>query len=1018
MTLLPPEEDRRHIVFFHGYCDNHHVPSSAAVHLWEAAASLYGCAVNMDMTAESLPAGACHTMPSSRAEFVDMDVFALSLSHLPNLNLDVTGGSAAVNKALHDAEVAIAERLPPSVELYGIALAPAWFRADARYARVSVGILLPLRVLLTPDIARRVSPAQIVSDLETRQSRRGQMQAQQQSSDTHKAKLEQAESSTSAITFSFFKKMKRVLKLFNTGGVCEYASFCGDRGLPGKGQSTMHEIQSFRNIGGVQVIAGEIFVNLQLSLGRVIPSGLVERIAGLVVAVMQDKLPGDIIPMLLGSRVGMKETKIALSADIAALTAGCFVNLPAVPTSCIYLSSIVFPNGFFSHEMRIHDNVVARFAAHSREASAPRILRQCDAWLSNTSNSPRGFSVQVEGLSRQVFNPLSMLTRKSEQADKGWKDDFAQFTVVLYHLRKISRENAWPGTSEQRGKVIVEGTGNARGGGSFSLGKLIGSNRSIKDCKYNRKFPALYEAVFALERALMPGRVPSAAVAVNRNATFKPHLDSGAGQGQGVSLIVGLGDYSGGELMVEGVPHDIRYAPLEFDGWNERHWTRPFEGERYSLVWFTPKGGLQEDDQDTKPGAIEIGNNEKNARIGKRGAKKAEYLERFMKWLEQSCTDTRTVVDPIRKCEEYRGQEFSKRAAQDLDAAACFFFLSYIEDIIRILRTVEPFLHTDRGSVKGAVASSMYMRLSKALRTGTPADFSNHEELLVYTVGRLRDRSRYLFALHTAVGTGLGVCDKVRQLFLPLRSDKEGMDRTVKVCSIGGASGFDHFAFTALAQFLALLQPRQLKKGTWTEVGVETTVFDLYADHWRPIVESVAGCGEKDNKSSTCSHVVVKQCDIRETLTAPCNKILAASASEADIIVFQFVLHENAKFLRVGEGIAEGEKEVEKVKEIEGGEQGEEAEKVVKDDEEIKKYQNESGGAAAAHGQRIGGSIVGILKCAKLGAVMLCTDAGNRLWPALVATGREHGWVSTPFKRIRNGPKSFCFLERVATDPP
>jgi hypothetical protein len=41
--------------------------------------------------------------------------------------------------------------------------------------------------------------------------------------------------------------------------------------------------------------------------------------------------------------------------------------------------------------------------------------------------------------------------------------------------------------------------------------------------------------------------------------------------------------------------HDIRYQPLEFDGWKERHWTLPFVGERYSLVWFTPLGVTQED---------------------------------------------------------------------------------------------------------------------------------------------------------------------------------------------------------------------------------------------------------------------------------------------------------------------------------------------------------------------------------------------------------------------------------------
>lgn len=39
---------------------------------------------------------------------------------------------------------------------------------------------------------------------------------------------------------------------------------------------------------------------------------------------------------------------------------------------------------------------------------------------------------------------------------------------------------------------------------------------------------------------------------------------------------------------MEGATVPIRYAPHEFDGWRKRHWTLPFEGERFSLVWFSP----------------------------------------------------------------------------------------------------------------------------------------------------------------------------------------------------------------------------------------------------------------------------------------------------------------------------------------------------------------------------------------------------------------------------------------------
>merc|ERR1719382_650953 len=93
----------------------------------------------------------------------------------------------------------------------------------------------------------------------------------------------------------------------------------------------------------------------------------------------------------------------------------------------------------------------------------------------------------------------------------------------------------------------------------------------------NSTFPWLAIEAFELERAVRPERAPSSTIAVNKKAQFLPHVDSGAGAGQGISLIVGLGNYTGGELVVEGVVHDIRYRPQEFCGWTQRHWTLPFQ---------------------------------------------------------------------------------------------------------------------------------------------------------------------------------------------------------------------------------------------------------------------------------------------------------------------------------------------------------------------------------------------------------------------------------------------------------
>jgi hypothetical protein len=134
--------------------------------------------------------------------------------------------------------------------------------------------------------------------------------------------------------------------------------------------------------------------------------------------------------------------------------------------------------------------------------------------------------------------------------------------------------------------AFTEGQGGASG--SFSVGAMPGDN--CIQPKGNALFPELMKAAFELEMALCPNREPSSTIAINRNAQFRPHTDSGAGAGQSTSLIVGLGTYAGGELVVEGEKKDIRYQGLEFNGWSQRHWTMPFDGERFSLVWFTPKG--------------------------------------------------------------------------------------------------------------------------------------------------------------------------------------------------------------------------------------------------------------------------------------------------------------------------------------------------------------------------------------------------------------------------------------------
>ena len=224
-----------------------------------------------------------------------------------------------------------------------------------------------------------------------------------------------------------------------------------------------------------------------------------------------------------------------------------------------------------------------------------KIQAEADAQLSSATDTPSG------GLPESFIAP-----------------ELYQRTLGL--LRDIVDSESWPDTSKARSNVIRKNdrmVANTEGkAGSFTVfnPKIDAICRSQERLPLgNTLFPNLVEAVFELEdilsqdilsRAAIDGSVESSGprnykrplsscCAINCNAQFTPHVDSGKGAGQSLSMIVGLGDYSQGDIYVEGIPHDIRYKALEFDGWSSRHWTNWYNGERFSLVWFSPE--LKED---------------------------------------------------------------------------------------------------------------------------------------------------------------------------------------------------------------------------------------------------------------------------------------------------------------------------------------------------------------------------------------------------------------------------------------
>jgi hypothetical protein len=107
----------------------------------------------------------------------------------------------------------------------------------------------------------------------------------------------------------------------------------------------------------------------------------------------------------------------------------------------------------------------------------------------------------------------------------------------------------------------------------------------IHDSVWNNRHPDVFQYLKDLIHYLDPS-FQYTSIQVNKNFQCAPHLDK---NNVGDSVILACGLFTGGELNIDGEKIDIKAKPLRFNGSKFIHWTMPFEGERYSIVWFSIK---------------------------------------------------------------------------------------------------------------------------------------------------------------------------------------------------------------------------------------------------------------------------------------------------------------------------------------------------------------------------------------------------------------------------------------------
>jgi hypothetical protein len=376
--------------------------------------------------------------------------------------------------------------------------------------------------------------------------------------------------------------------------------------------------------------ASKYFLKLKISVGKR-SSGLIERIVGTTIAIMRDDLSMDVVHSALheppkqsnpatfshessGNKAPSNEltgkerkkkrpkhTKRSKKSVEATKThqsptnkPPLLVNLPKIPLPIQYISKLYMDHINGSNAYSVYDSIIC---IQSRNIEEKLIVDTNYAAATQQYLNSDTYRLGCEHVKLQIANAAAAKHLQFVNVQLSVSPPPTSYTKVLTLLREIDRNGTWPRTSTNRSKVIESNalTENGGEGGSFSMGSLclMGEQQQQQQhqaCNANALFPELLNEVFRLEKLLCPHRSGSSTVAVNKHATFLPHVDSGAGAGQGISLIVGMGNYIGGQIVVEGQEHNISYSPLEFDGFQERHWTNPFKGERFSLVWFTPRG--------------------------------------------------------------------------------------------------------------------------------------------------------------------------------------------------------------------------------------------------------------------------------------------------------------------------------------------------------------------------------------------------------------------------------------------
>jgi hypothetical protein len=157
---------------------------------------------------------------------------------------------------------------------------------------------------------------------------------------------------------------------------------------------------------------------------------------------------------------------------------------------------------------------------------------------------------------------------------------------------KLMSNFKWPINTSRKNVM----RGDQKGYEGFALGMINllppnwkdGVKKQLSKKTKQPKYQELYKETKKLMK-IGDSAFKFTTIQYNKNQQTDKHKDA---KNVGVSYIIGLGNYTGGELIVYDLEDknskkiNIKNTFYKFNGSNHFHETAPFEGERYSLVFF------------------------------------------------------------------------------------------------------------------------------------------------------------------------------------------------------------------------------------------------------------------------------------------------------------------------------------------------------------------------------------------------------------------------------------------------